>query len=128
MGCLDGQSVAIIELRAPGRSLGIVGNPLLSTQDVDSILQHLPHTLHSLSLKSINMVPSQVCLLQCIAQKLEHLSTGRRLSDIDNLLNPNQQWLFSSLQYLDISDLRNFGKYHFTTTPILRSTRYNRAG
>ncbi|KAL6406236.1 Leucine Rich Repeat domain protein [Ilyonectria robusta] len=71
------------------RSLCIGGNPLLSKQDVDDILQHLPHTIRSLSLKSINMVPSQVCLLQYIAQKLEHLSIGRGLSDIDNVLYPN---------------------------------------
>ncbi|KAH7137552.1 hypothetical protein EDB81DRAFT_692839 [Dactylonectria macrodidyma] len=91
------------------RSLCIGGNPLLSKRDVDSILQHLPRTLQSLSLKSINMVPSQVYLLQYTAKKIEHLSIGRGLCDIDNLLSPNQQWLFSSLQYLDISDLGDFG-------------------
>lgn len=88
---------------------------LLDVEDVTQLLQVLPSTLRSLSLKGSKMDPSHIDLLRPMTKHLEELALGRRLrvADIDRLFTPDEDdddlamqldWVPHTLKYIDLSD------------------------
>ncbi|KAK1761053.1 hypothetical protein QBC47DRAFT_20587 [Echria macrotheca] len=90
-------------------------NQLLDVDDVTELLQILPRTLRSLSLKGSRMEPSHIDLLRPLTKHLEELAIGRslRLQDVNRLFIPDDtddiqmqvDWVPHTLKYIDLSDM-----------------------
>jgi hypothetical protein len=84
----------------------------LATEDVKRILQVLPKTLRSLSLKGSKMDSSIVPFLLPMTKYLEELALGHglELADIDSLFVPNDddaaEWKTPTVKYIDLTDMR----------------------
>jgi hypothetical protein len=105
------KSLTYLSLATDARS-----HQLLDVEDVGMLLQVLPKTLRSLSLKGSKMDKSHTELLVPLSQYLEELALGRciTLPDINGLFRnmpdsdgdtPTDDAPPSTLKYLDLSDL-----------------------
>ncbi|KXJ86682.1 hypothetical protein Micbo1qcDRAFT_125745 [Microdochium bolleyi] len=98
---------------------------IFDEEDTTRLLQCLPETLRSLSLKGSRMIPAHIPQLRPLTKHLEELALGRglKVSDIDRLFVPDPEpvdededvdmdgdakaqlsWVPHTLRYLDLSD------------------------
>jgi hypothetical protein len=106
-----GGSLTFLSLATDARS-----HQLLDIEDISMLLQILPQSLRSLSLKGSKMDKSHIRLLMPHTKHLEELGLGRclALSDLNSLFAPTEDadgdtpvddWIPQTLKYIDLSDM-----------------------